>query len=136
MFEYGTSYEWQGGNKYLFQPETIELSDGTTERMWVNRDLMPVPNKLYQLVVEAEDFPKAESSLILPSAAQTRINVVLKNSSVDSIIVFSSVSYFEQPPKGFMIRLLLEFPDMQSGELVLKRAEVPVDELQKKIGEG
>lgn len=119
----------EGGNLYVFTDTMLTLANGTQERVWVNRDLVPTPEKQYRLKVVADEFPEATSTLRLPSAPFVRMQVKHTALSIDSVVVYSGALNLIYAPKGFYSRLFLIYRDTLDGQYVDQWAEVPYEEL-------
>ncbi|MBR9976552.1 MAG: DUF4249 family protein [Bacteroidetes bacterium] len=107
------------GERHVFTDTLITLSDGSTRKVWINRDLRPVEGRVYTLTVDVPGFDRINATTQVPSRAFVQIQVI------DGGVRLLAVENTAYPASGYYFRLWVSGKKTVDGVETEVRREVP-----------
>lgn len=104
---------------FIFRDTVFTLADGSTRKVWINRDLVPTEGTVYTLSVEVPGFGPITATTRMPSRAFARLAVV--NGGV-RVAAEQTTAY---PASGYYFRLWVTGMKTVDGRQIDVRREVP-----------
>jgi hypothetical protein len=108
-----------GGELHVFTDTLMTLSDGSTRKVWINRDLKPVEGRVYTMIADVPGFERITASTQVPSRAYVQIEVI------DGGVRLRAVDNTAYPASGYYFRLWVVGRKIVDGVETDVRREVP-----------
>jgi hypothetical protein len=120
-----TSMVGQTRKSYTFHDTIMTMTDGSSKKVWINRDLVPVESGTYTITVRASGFDPVTAAVQAPN--RSYVKLVPPNIAANRFgpVLFAGAIGAEAPAKGFYFRLWLVAKHLVDGREVEIRREVP-----------